>query len=131
MADATARTLIAIAVVEHDGHFLVGKRPAGKPLAGYAEFPGGRVEAGETPEQAALRECQEEAGLQVEIVGSYAECLHDYSHDRIRLHFLACRPVPGNSSPQPPFEWVPRERLGELRFPEANAALLERLLGGE
>src|SRR4051812_46830278 len=61
-------TLVAIAVVEHDGKSLVGERPAGVALAGFAEFPGGKVEPGESPEAAAVRECIEESGLQVEIV---------------------------------------------------------------
>ena len=53
---AASPTAIAVAVVEHDDRFLVGQRPAGKPLAGYWEFPGGRVEEGESPQQAAIRE---------------------------------------------------------------------------
>jgi 8-oxo-dGTP diphosphatase len=128
MADAP--TSIAIAVVERDNHFLVGERPAGKPLAGYSEFPGGRVEASESPEEAAIRECEEETGLKVEIVGSYGDCLHDYSHDRVHLYFLSCRAVAGETLPKPPFEWIPRNELAELRFPEANATLLARLLHG-
>jgi 8-oxo-dGTP diphosphatase len=127
---APARTSIAIAVVEHDDHFLVGERPPGKPLAGYAEFPGGRVEAGESAEEAAIRECEEETGLKVQVVGSYDDCQHEYPHDSVHLHFFACRPAEADTIPQPPFAWVPRERLAELRFPEANAALLEQLMRG-
>src|SRR5262249_13310601 len=61
-------TLVAIAVVEHGERFLVGIRPEGKPLAGFAEFPGGKVNDGETPEAAAIRECDEESGLRIEVV---------------------------------------------------------------
>lgn len=128
---ADGRSAIAIAVVEHNGHFLVGERPDGKTLASYAEFPGGRVEEGESPEQAAVRECEEETGLQVEVVGNYDACHHDYAHDRVHLRFFACRLVGAKTTPQPPFEWIARKRLGELRFPEANVALLARLLRDE
>lgn len=126
-----APTQIAVAVVERDGHFLVGERPAGKPLAGCAEFPGGRVEAGETPEQAAVRECFEETGLSVEVVRSYDDCRHDYAHDRVHLHFFACRTVNANAEPRVPFRWVSRADLKTLDFPEANRQLLNLLAGAE
>ena len=60
-------TEIAVAVVERDGSFLIGLRTAGLSLAGMAEFPGGKVEPGESPSAAAVRECLEETGLQIEV----------------------------------------------------------------
>ncbi len=126
-----ASTRIAIAVVERDGQFLVGERPPGKPLAGYAEFPGGRVEVGETPEQAAVRECFEETGLSVAVVRRYDECEHDYAHDRVHLHFFACRIVGAEMGPRTPFRWVSRADLRLLEFPEANRELLSVLVGAE
>src|SRR5881275_3042575 len=85
-------TPIAIAVVEHDGRFLVGQRPAGVPLAGLWEFPGGKIEPGESPEAAAVRECLEETGIRVESLFRYPTIVHDYAHDRVELFFIACRP---------------------------------------
>ncbi|MDP6469251.1 MAG: NUDIX domain-containing protein, partial [Pirellulaceae bacterium] len=64
-------TLIAIAVVEHNGRFLVGMRPVETVLAGFSEFPGGKVEPNEVPAQAAVRECLEETGLEVEVSGAF------------------------------------------------------------
>src|SRR5437764_2006476 len=61
----TMPTPIAVAVVEKDGHFLVGQRPEGVSLAGLWEFPGGKIEPGESPEAAAVRECLEETGVDV------------------------------------------------------------------
>ncbi len=122
-------TSIAIAVVEHNDGFLVGQRPPGKPLAGYWEFPGGRVEGDESPEEAAVRECLEETGLHVVVVGSYASHLHTYTHDHVRLHFFACRPLAPDHRPLEPFRWVPRLELRSLTFPEGNRELL-RLLAG-
>jgi 8-oxo-dGTP diphosphatase len=84
-------TLVAVAVVEHDGKFLVGERPEGAPLAGFAEFPGGKVEPGETPEEAAVRECVEESGLHVEIVRELMVKRHQYDHGLLQIHFFLCR----------------------------------------
>jgi len=129
-------TPIAIAVVEHEGQFLIGQRPAGKALAGLWEFPGGRIEPGETADRAAERECLEETGLQVTAVGSYPHCRHEYAHDRVQLHFVSCRLTvscsltsSAESIPEP-FRWVRREELSVYRFPAGNRELLELLLKG-
>lgn len=126
MSDAPTR--IAVAVVERNGQFLVGERPTGKPLAGYAEFPGGRVEAGETPEQAAVRECFEETGLRVAVVGRYDDREHDYTHDHLHLYFFACHAAEANVEPLLPFRWVSRADLGLLEFPDANQAVIRELV---
>ena len=122
-------TPIAIAVVEHDGRFLVGQRPEGVPLAGLWEFPGGKIMPGETPEAAAVRECLEETGLAVQPLARYPEHLQAYDHDRVRLHFIACR-LTGNSlaTPLPPFRWSSRDEMATLTFPSGNATLLGLLL---
>jgi mutator protein MutT len=122
-------TPIAIAVVEHDGQFLVGQRPEGVPLAGLWEFPGGKIEATETPEMAAVRECREETGLLAEPWSRYPEHVQSYDHDRVRLYFIACRLAPGaNVTPNLPFCWVSRKELGSLPFPQGNRMLIELLL---
>jgi 8-oxo-dGTP diphosphatase len=118
---------IAIAVVEHAGQFLVGLRPAGVPLAGYWEFPGGKVRAGETPQQAAARECLEETGVHVTIGMSYPSVTHEYEHGTLEIHFFAAQPCHSAQSPRPPFRWVRREELSALKFPPANAQLLKLL----
>jgi 8-oxo-dGTP diphosphatase len=121
-------TPIAIAVVEHAGSFLIGQRPPNVPLAGYWEFPGGKVEPGETPAEAAARECLEETGLLVTVGDVYPDVVHQYDHDRLRLHFFACRLQPASGDPRPPFRWVPRVELARYQFPPANAGLLTWLL---
>ena len=122
-----AAVLIAVAVVEHDDHYLIGPRPAGVPLAGLWEFPGGKVEPGETAEQAAARECFEETGIAIDVGESYPAVDHRYDHGQVRLIFFACRPRHTACAPRPPFEWVPRRRLVEYRFPDANADLVAYL----
>jgi len=122
-------TPIAIAVVEHEGSFLVGQRPAGVPLAGLWEFPGGKIEPGETPEAAAVRECLEEAGVCVEPLFRYPTHQHDYEHDRVELTFVSCRTIAHQiAPPRSPFRWVQRAQLALLTFPEGNRILLETLL---
>lgn len=121
-------THIAIAVVEHAGQFLIGERPPGVALAGLWEFPGGKVEPGETPEAAAVRECLEETGLLVEVVGEYPRHDHDYAHDRVRLQFFSCRPKSQELAPLSPFRWVPREELQAYEFPRGNSELLSLLV---
>ena len=125
-----ARTLIAVAVVEHESRFLIGQRSEKAVLAGRWEFPGGKVEPGETPEQAAVRECREETGLNVLVTGSYPTVDHEYEHGRLRLYFFACRPVDPQAEPQHGFRWMPRQELARYEFPVANEALIKRLIEG-
>jgi len=120
-------TEIAIAVVEFDGRFLIGMRPEGSPLAGYWEFPGGKLAPGETPQAAAARECREEIGIDVIIGEAYPEVVHEYDHGTLKLHFFKATPTEPSQPTSDRFIWVPRERLGEYRFPEANARLMETL----
>lgn len=127
-ASPGARIEIAIAVVEHDGKCLIGLRPAGVPLAGYWEFPGGKVHVGESPEVAAVRECLEETGLAVRVVSEYPPAAHDYEHASVCLHFFACEPRDLGVDTLPPrFRWVTFRDLGDYEFPLANAALLALL----
>jgi 8-oxo-dGTP diphosphatase len=119
---------IAIAVVEWNGLFLIGERPEGVPLAGYWEFPGGKVEAGESPAVAAARECVEETGIEVNIGDEYPEVLHAYEHGTLRLHFFAATPVAFVQPTNDRFQWVRRSELGDYRFPDANTALVKQLI---
>jgi mutator protein MutT len=119
---------IAIAVVEHDDRFLVGRRPDEAPLGGMWEFPGGKVEPGEGAEAAALRECLEETGLEVEIVGEYPPHVEAYEHATVHLRFFDCRLRDGSQTPREPFRWVPRASLDLARFPSGNRGLIAILL---
>jgi mutator protein MutT len=121
-------TQIAIAVVEHEDRFLIGQRPAEVPLAGLWEFPGGKMHGGETPEAAAVRECREETGLNVQPQFRYPSHIEQYEHDRVELHFVACRPIHGSTlAPREPFRWVPRSKLCDHEFPRGNCEVLQLL----
>lgn len=118
---------IAIAVVEQNDHFLVGLRPAGVALAGMWEFPGGKIEPGETPAEAAVRECWEETGLKVVSGKAYPTQEADYTHGTVELHFIACRVAADQPEPRPPFRWVNRTDLPKYDFPAGNRGLLALL----
>ena len=124
---ARPRQEIAIAVVERDGLFLIGQREKEVALEGYWEFPGGKLEKGETPEAAAVRECLEETGLEVRVTGSYRTTSHDYDHAAVRLHFLACEVIGQRRALTDRFRCVTTRELVNYRFPPANQALLAHL----
>ena len=89
---STARTPIDVAVgvlIRADGKFLITSRPEGKPYAGYWEFPGGKLEVGETVEQALQRELDEELGIHIHLnrVERWKELVMEYPHAVVRLHF--------------------------------------------
>jgi 8-oxo-dGTP diphosphatase len=84
------RTPVDVAVgvlIDAEGRFLLTSRPAGKVFAGYWEFPGGKLEVGETVEQALKRELHEEIGIDIGAVHRWKVELMDYPHARVRLHF--------------------------------------------
>jgi 8-oxo-dGTP diphosphatase len=123
---------VAIAVVEHEDHFLVGIREVGITLAGFAEFPGGKVEANESAEDAAVRECREETGLEVNVVRLLHQIEFDYPNGLLHISFYLCKPrTDGNPFDDPligSFRWVTKNELATLKFPPANDELLAILL---
>ncbi|MDX4953391.1 (deoxy)nucleoside triphosphate pyrophosphohydrolase [Delftia acidovorans] len=82
-------TEVAVGVLlrETDGALLITSRPPGKPYAGYWEFPGGKIESGETVEQALRRELQEELGVEIAAAPVWKVTEHDYPHALVRLHW--------------------------------------------
>ncbi|MEO8152809.1 MAG: NUDIX domain-containing protein [Rhizobacter sp.] len=90
MSAAAQRTPVDVAVgvlIDAQARFLLTSRPEGKVYAGYWEFPGGKLEAGETVEQALRRELHEELGITIGAVHPWKIELMDYAHARVRLHF--------------------------------------------
>ena len=109
-------TSIAVAVVRQSGRVLIGQRPPGVPLAGFWEFPGGKVRPGEPPEEAAVRECREEAGLEIRVEGPCEEVVFPYPHGRLRIRFFLARPAGDSTAAWAPFCWVALIGTGRVSF---------------
>jgi len=102
---------VAVGVlIRPDGKFLLTSRPQGKPYAGYWEFPGGKLETGETVERALERELHEELGISIGTIAPWKVELVDYPHALVRLHFCKV------------FEWS-----GALQMREAQSCSWEDL----
>ena len=112
---------------------MIARRPEEGLLGGLWEFPGGKVEAGETPSEAARREVREELGIDIEIMGEADATRHAYSHFRITLYLFHARWVDGElpSSETGSPLWVLPEDLALYAFPAANQAVIQRLVLGE
>jgi 8-oxo-dGTP diphosphatase len=117
----------ACALVDADGRVLLAKRPPGKPLAGLWEFPGGKIEPGETPEEALIRELKEELDIDVA-----AKCLaplsfasHSYPEFHLLMPLFVCRRWEGDIAPQQGQElaWVRAQKLADYAMPPADEPL--------
>jgi 8-oxo-dGTP diphosphatase len=122
------RVIVAAAVIEADGRFLVTRRPPGVHLAGHWEFPGGKCDPGESLDACLRRELVEELGCTSTIHDELLVVHHDYPERVVELHFIECRLT---SRPSPvlgqEMRWVPREELTSLTFPPADDELIALL----
>lgn len=123
--------VVAAALIDEDGRTLVQQRPAGKAMAGLWEFPGGKVEAGESPEAALVRELEEELGLVVELrdldpAGFASEPLGDR---HLLLMLYECRRWEGTpfALEASDLKWASIAELRDLPMPPADAPLVDQL----
>jgi 8-oxo-dGTP diphosphatase len=123
------RIIVAAAVVERDGSFLVTRRLEGSHLEGCWEFPGGKCDPGETHEACLAREMMEELDAGIEIVERIMSVEHEYPGRIVELHFFKCtltsdpRPLLGQD-----MQWVSRQDLRTLEFPAADERVLQSLI---
>jgi len=124
---------IALALVWRDGRLLVTRRPEGVHLAGYWEFPGGKIKAGESAEHAAEREVVEEVGIRCRARERRPSLSYDYPERSVVLHPVDCDWLKGEARLMgvSAARWVTAVELGEYAFPPANAALVELLTVGQ
>ncbi len=115
--------------LKKDGKILVGQRPENNSLPGQWEFPGGKIEQGETPEQALVRELQEELGIDVEVGDLKLACTHSYGEVGILILFFEILFWKGQPKAQHHMmlEWIHPEELKHRNIPEANRKILDRI----
>jgi 8-oxo-dGTP diphosphatase len=122
----------AVALVDADGRVLVSKRPQGKRLAGLWEFPGGKVEAGERPELALIRELKEELGIDVTeaCLAPLTFASHTYQDFHLLMPLYVCRRWKGlvRAAEGQELQWVKPIRLRELAMPPADVPLIPHLI---
>ena len=120
------------AVIERAGKFLITLRLETSPMGHCWEFPGGKIEPGETIEQCAVRECEEEIGVAVRPLRRLREEWYDYPHGRVHLHFVLCEIVSGEPKPIQCREakWIKPEEFKNYEFPPADVGVIEGLLKG-
>jgi 8-oxo-dGTP diphosphatase len=118
----------AVALIDPDGRVLLAQRPEGKSMAGLWEFPGGKVEAGETPEAALIRELHEELGIE-----TWSSCLapltfasHAYESFHLLMPLFACRRWQGTVTPREgqALKWVRPAALRDYPMPPADIPLI-------
>jgi len=123
--------VVACALVDADGRVLIAQRPEGKHMAGMWEFPGGKVEPGETPEAALVRELREE--LHIETEAAHLKPLtfasHAYEHMHLLMPLYTCRQWQGTptTAEHKAIEWVRPQNLRDYPMPPADEPLIAAL----
>lgn len=129
MVMAKATVDVAIAILLHKSKVLVGWRQANQHQGNKHEFPGGKIEEGETPEQACRREVYEEVGIGLKEWHQFDVIRHEYEDIIVTLHLLhAYVPDELLNLIHQPWSWFSRDQLADLNFPKANSTIIERLI---
>jgi 8-oxo-dGTP diphosphatase len=130
----TAKPIVlvaAAALIDTDNRVLIARRPPGKPMAGLWEFPGGKVQAGETPEAALVRELAEELGIEVcePCLAPLTFASHGYETFHLLMPLFLCRNWDGDLTPREGQElkWVHANRLRDFEMPPADLPLIPAL----
>ncbi len=122
----------AVALIDADGRILMAKRPEGKTLAGLWEFPGGKVEEGERPEAALIRELKEELGIDVaeSCLAPLTFASHAYENFHLLMPLYVCRRWKGipQAMEGQELKWVYAKDLRELPMPPADIPLIPHLV---
>jgi 8-oxo-dGTP diphosphatase len=129
--DATSVTVVCVALIDTDGRVLLAERPAGKPMAGLWEFPGGKVQPGETPEAALIRELREELGIDVAetCLSPLTFASHRYPTLHVVLLLYVCRRWKGMVTAREGqrLSWTRPTRFAEYAMPPADKGLVAAL----
>ena len=125
-------TVVAVALVDADGRVLIARRPPGKALAGLWEFPGGKLDPGERPEAALIRELDEELGIAVKeaCLAPLTFASHAYPDFHLLMPLWVCRRWDGTVSPREgqALKWVRAGKLRDYPMPPADEPLIPPLI---
>ena len=126
---ASAPVVVAAAVVIRDGRVLLTRRTEGQHLAGLWEFPGGKLEDGESPEEALVRECREECGIEVEVAEILDVTHHRYPEKDVLLLFYRCELRAGEVRHLQVADhaWVAPDDLDDYPLPPADERVVARI----
>ena len=121
------------AILAKDGKLLIAKRPTADKLANKWEFPGGKVEDGETPESCLARELAEELGIEVRVGAFLGESIYHYEHGAVRLLAYRTSWEAGNLEPRvhDQIKWVALEELDQYDFAPADVPFVKLLASGQ
>ena len=123
--------VVACALIDADGRVLIAERPAGKPMAGLWEFPGGKVQTGERPEETLIRELNEELGIVVNdaCLAPLTFASHSYADFHLLMPLYVCRRWEGTVTPMEgqKLAWARPNRLRDYPMPPADVPLIAHL----
>mgnify|MGYP000725354307 CR=1 FL=1 len=120
---------VVAGIIWRDGKYLAVERPEGMPMAGWWEFPGGKIEPGETREQALVRELEEELGIRCCEFEFWRDLMHDYEEFSVHLHFFHVTDFTGQPAALEGqrMEWVMPGEPAVLNFLPADIEIVEAL----
>lgn len=121
---------VVAAILQKEDKILIARKKQGKPLAGYFEFPGGKIEEGETPEESLIRELMEEMNIKIAVKEYIGESIYDYGNDKvISLLGYTAEIIDGEIklSDHDRYEWVTLEQINNYKIAPADIPLIDKL----
>lgn len=121
--------IVAAAIIQQEERFLITKRKFASHLGGLWEFPGGKIEPGETLEDCLRREVKEELGVEISEPQFFHSLRHQYPEKEVELHFFTCSILHGHPQALDCVEvrWIPRHALTSYQFPPADIPVIKKL----
>ena len=122
---------VTAAIIQDKGIILIARRPLGDKLAGKWEFPGGKIEAEETPKECLKREIKEELNIEISVGDFFAESIYEYPNRTIQLKAYWCTWLSGEIEldSHDAIEWVEIASLGDYDFAPADLPFVDKLRG--